>query len=202
MRQLLKDNICTTCRLIWNEPVCVCLKEINHFGKQKSLSRGLAAPSWFVVNWFKDTTNWSFQSECDVNSPTLLLDPEHCETRSMTTSIIKVLKQKAEKHQRVEERLQAETQITFGRKPASTLWSTRKHPDRPSHPVMSSNAPSPMSHSACESVTGTVSERTVTFRWKLRGICIHIKNQSPDALRETADWNHRSEVSWQPLPRI
>lgn len=60
----------------------------------------------------------------------------------MIMFFVKVLKQKEEK---TEERLQAETEITFGRKPASTHSDpARKHPDRPpltnSHHVMSPRA--------------------------------------------------------------
>lgn len=55
---------------------------------------------------------------------------KHGERRLKITLIIEVLKQKAEKARRADERLQTETETTFCRKPAST----RSHPAR-KHPV-------------------------------------------------------------------
>lgn len=67
-----------------------------------------------------------------MNSPTFLLDHKTlCET--FTDDVHRQSPEtKSRKDRRVDERLQTETEITFGRKPASTHSDpARKHPDRP-----------------------------------------------------------------------
>lgn len=106
------------------------------FGSSLMICGKLVRTNKQLIGPFKVSVMWILQPSCWI---------QNAFETPFDDVIVKILKQKAEKQQRVE-RLRAESEITSSRKPASTPWPSFMNTPRHA----SSNAPSPMSHSVCE----------------------------------------------------